>query len=91
MIEVKIQREESETVERLFFEHRAGQDNIAFLMKDKGVRYDLLQEYIDVVECRYVELEMMKSELAEKYKPDKKATYNYKFDFRNETIQFEEA
>lgn len=87
---VEIGVDESTNVERLFYEHRAGQDNIAFLMKDKDIRYDILQEYIDVVECRYVELEMMKEELAEKYKPDANKDYDYMFDFRNNSIIFEE-
>ena len=90
-LEVEIFPEESDHVERLFYEHKAGQDNIAFLMKDKDVRYDILQEYIDVIETRYVELELMKGELIEKYKPFGMKDYNYTFNFRNHSIIFEEV
>jgi hypothetical protein len=89
-ITVEIETHESEAVERLFYLHNAGQDNIAFLMKDKDIRYEILQEYIDVTECRYVELEMLKEELAEKYKPKDGKDYNYLFDFRNKTMIFTE-
>ena len=68
-VTIEIPYKESLKVERLFYEHKAGQDNIAFLMKDKDINYDILQEYIDVVESRYVELELLKHELGDKYKP----------------------
>ena len=89
-VTVPIPVEESEHVERLFFEHKAGQDNIAFLMKDKEIRYDILQEYIDVVETRYVELELTKQEIADKHKPLGIENYTFTFDFRNNSIVYEE-
>lgn len=90
-IVVAITSQESEAVERLFYLHKAGQNNIAFLAKDKDVQYDILQEYIDVVEARFVELDMLKKELGEKYKPDLGKEYNFTFDFDNNAIIFEEA
>lgn len=89
-ITVEIDNHESETVERLFYLHNAGQDNIAYLMKDKDIRYDILQEYIDVTECRYVELEMLKEELANKYMPKDGKDYQYVFDFKNSAMIFTE-
>ena len=89
-VTVQIPVEESEHVERLFFEHRAGQDNIAFLMKDKSINYSVLQEYIDVVEARYTELELTKQEIGDKYKPLGFEDYTFTFDFRNNSIVYEE-
>ena len=89
---VEITTEESETVERLFYEHKAGQENIKFLMKDREVNYSVLQEYIDVVEARYVEFELMKGKLGEKYKPEEIGDqYNFTFDFDNHAIVYEEV
>ena len=87
---VEIDPHESETIERLFYEHNAGKDNLSFLMRDKLVNYDILQEYINVVEARYVELEMMKEEIGEKYKPIPDKDFNYEFDFRNHSIIYTE-
>ena len=89
-ITVVIEGKESDLVERLFFEYRASQDIIAFLMKDKDVDRDLLQEYIDVSEVRYTELEMTKNELAEKYRPENVCPKcSFWFDFFNESIVYE--
>ena len=82
--------DESNNVERLFLEFHAGREIIAFLMKDKEIQYDILQEYIDIVEAKYVELELMKSELSEKYKPFNMKEYDYRFDFRNNSIIYNE-
>ena len=67
---VDIDEQDSLLVERKFYEHQAGRDNIAFLMKDKDVNWDILQHYIDVVETRWVELEMLKDEMDKKYCPE---------------------
>jgi len=88
---VEIEPHESETVERLFYEYNAGKENIAFLMRDKQVNYDILQEYINVVEARYVELEMMKIGIGEKYKPLPDKDFDFEFDFRNHSIIYTEA
>lgn len=89
-ITIHIEEKESDLVERLFFEYKASRDIIAFLMKDEDVNRELLQEYIDVSETRYTNLEMVKLELGDKYRPGnvcKKC--NYWFDFVNEAIVYE--
>ena len=87
---VKIASEDSLLVERKFYEHQAGRDNIAFLMKDKDVNWDILQHYIDVVETRWVELEMLKNEMDNKYCPERlrEIGHGYEFLFDTEEMRF---
>lgn len=89
---VKIDSEDSNLVERKFFEHMAGRDNIAFLMKDSDVNVALLQEYINVVETRFYELEKIKALISKKYEPVELngKPYEYRFNFDDETIIYEE-
>lgn len=90
---VKINSEDSTLVERKFYEHSAGKDNVAFLMRDKDVIWETLQHYIDVVETRFYELEKVKEQISKKYEPKEFAgqSYNFSFDFNEETIIYEMA
>ena len=82
---VSIDEQDSLLVERKFYEHQAGRDNIAFLMKDKEINWDILQHYVDVVETRWVELEMLKGEMDKKYRPDSIKGKNYGYEFLFDT------
>ena len=88
---VRIFQEDTNLIERKFFEHAAGKDNIAFLAKDKDVNKELLREYISDVEARFYELEKTKSLLSKKYEPSELngRSYNFSFDFDEETITYE--
>lgn len=90
-INIKIHPEDSNLVERKFYEHAAGKDNIAFLMKDADVNRELLQDYINIIEVRYFELEKLKTLISKKYEPVelKGKPYGYTFDFENESIIYE--
>jgi hypothetical protein len=92
MIEVRIHSEDSNLVERKFYEHAAGKDSIAFLMKDSDVNRDLLKEYIYLVEVRFYELEKCKALISKKYEPIelKGKPYSYSFNFEEDTIIYEE-
>ena len=87
---VKIESEDSLLVERKFYEHQAGRDNIAFLMKDKDVNWEILQHSINVVEERFVELELLKNEMDKKYCPEnlQKVGHGYEFLFDTEEMRF---
>ena len=89
---VKIDSEDSNLIERKFYEYRAGRENISFLMKDKEVNIELLNEYIRIVEVRYCELEKTKVLMSKKYEPFdlKGKPYSYSFDFEEETIIYDE-
>lgn len=92
MITIKIEPEDSNLIERKFYEHAAGKDNIAFLMKDSSINNLLLQEYINIVEVRYYELEKSKRLISKKYEPTELEgkQYTYTFNFEDETIIYEE-
>jgi len=89
---VPIPQETSDKVERLFYEWRAGRETVAFLMKDKDVRWDILQNYINVVEARYTELEMMKDSISKEYAPipigDNGSPFDYTFLFDQSSIRY---
>lgn len=88
---VKIHPEDSNLVERKYFEHAAGKDNLQFLMRDEEVNVRILQLYIDIVEKRFYELEKCKKYISDKYCPEelKGKSYDYSFDFDEETITYE--
>jgi len=90
---VKIEPEDNALVESRYFEHAAGKDNIAFLMRDDQIKWSTLQHYIDVVETRYYMLEKTKEQISRKYCPEdfKDASYTYSFNFENESIVYELA
>lgn len=90
---VKINSEDSNLIERKFYEHAAGKDNVAFLMHDKDIAWEKLQHYIDVVESRFSDLEKTKERLSKKYEPKEFVgkSYNYSFDFNDESITYEMA
>ena len=91
-IVIKIDSEDSNLVERKYFEHAAGKDNLQFLMRDAEVNMRILQQYIDIVEKRFYELEKCKKYISDKYCPEelKGKSYDYSFDFDEETITYEE-
>lgn len=92
MIIVRIDSEDCNLIERLFFEHSALRDCVAFLMKDNDVNQEMLDKYVKKVGSLYYELEMSKRLISKKYEPFeiKGKPYNYSFDFEEETITYVE-
>ena len=92
MITIKIHPEDSNLIERLFFEHAALKDCVAFLMKDRDVNEELLDGYVKKVGVLYYELEKSKRLLSKKYEPMELngKSYDYYFDFEEETITYVE-
>lgn len=91
-IEVKIHPEDSNLMERLYYEHAAGRDNIAFLMKDNDVNKDILQDYIRTVETRFYEMKKCMVLLSKKYEPKECSNgngYDYTFNFEEESIIYD--
>ena len=89
-IVTRIDSEDCNLVERLFFEHAAMKDCVAFLMKDRDVNQELLDGYVRKVGSLYYELEKSKRLISKKYEPFeiKGKPYNYSFDFEEETITY---
>lgn len=89
-IEVKIYSEDSNLIERKYFEHSALKDCVAFLMKDGDVNKELLDNYVRDVGIMYYEVEKTKRLLSKKYEPQelRGMSYDYFFNFENETITY---
>ena len=89
---IRLDAEDCNLIERLFFEHAAMKDCVAFLMKDKEVNEDLLDRYVKKVGVLYYELEKSKRLLSKKYEPMglNGKSYDYYFDFEEETITYVE-
>ena len=92
VIVVRIDEVDSNLVERLFFEHAAMRDSVAFLMKDEDVKTSLLDKMLGDVSVLYYELEKTKRLLSKKYEPKEMSGkhYEYSFDFEDETITYVE-
>lgn len=85
-IRVNISHEDSSLIERLFYEYNAAKDIISYLMQQENINESYLQQYINIAERRFVELEMQKSEVDRHYRPPALRATNYEFDFENEDL-----
>lgn len=89
---VPIPEQTSLSVERLHYEYTAGRESVKFLMKDKDVRWDILQNYVNVVEARFTELEMLKKSVTDKYVPGEirqsGLAFDYEFLFDRSAIRY---
>ena len=90
---VDIPENELTTLERDWYEYNGSRDIIAYLMSQPNVRWEALQEYINVSEQKFTKCEMEKLRLANMYKPEEVdlSKYNFSFDFTEGTATFEEA
>lgn len=90
---VNIGEENSRKMEKIWYEYNAARDIIGFLMQQDGVKFENLQDYLQVAEVRFTESEKTKEALAREFKPEEVdlTKYNYGFDFDNFTITFTEA
>lgn len=89
---VPIPEQTSLSVERLYYEYTAGRESVKFLMKDKDIRWDILQNYVNVVEARFTELEMLKKSVSKEYLPEEieqsGLAYDYEFLFDESSIRY---
>lgn len=90
---VYIPEDELNNLERAWYEYNGSRDIIAYLMSQPNVRWEILQEYINVSEAKFAKCEMEKVRLATQYKPEgvDLNKYNFNFDFQNCTLTFDEA
>lgn len=88
-IKVKLTEEESNYIERLWFEYNASLNILRFLMSQEGVLEKHLQKYLDSSEAKYTELEMAKKEISSIYKPEKlTGSYEYRFEFDEDCLVY---
>lgn len=89
-IKIKVSKEESESVERLFYETNTLKGLIEYFILSK---YDneLINEQIKNYVEKTVELERLKDKLSRKYAPEELETYlDYVFNFYDEAIEYHE-
>lgn len=91
MTQVKVPMEHAdvELIERLFYEYTAARDLVGYLMQQDKVNETYLQQYINVTERRYTELEMYKDVMDRQYRPIDINPTNYTFDFINEQLVYD--
>lgn len=91
IIRIKLDHEDCVSVERSWYEYNAGLDVLRYLMQQDSVNENYLQQYINISEKRYVELEMKKAAVDRKYRPNEIefSVARYEFDFENEELVYE--
>jgi hypothetical protein len=87
-VRVPLPKEDIELIERLFYEYNAAKDIIAFLMQQDKVNEEYLQQYINIAEKRYAELEMQKAAVDKFYRPEGINPQSYQFDFEAEELVY---
>ena len=90
-IKVKIDHEDNLIIERGWYEYNAARDIIAYLMQQPNINEQYLQQYINIAEKRFVELEMHKQAADKRYRPEGINPVNYSFDFEEEVIIYDLA
>lgn len=88
-INVSMAHEDIELVERLFYEYNAAKDLVGYLMQQDKVNETYLQQYINITERRFAELEMHKDMMDRRYRPANINPTNYTFDFINEQLIYD--
>ena len=86
-----ITQADSNYVEKLFYQYNASKDIINFLMSSSTANYEHIQRYIDTAEMRFVELEIAKRTVFEKYIHDAIEKYDYTFNFSTCTIEYKKG
>ena len=90
MIKVNISIEDSQAVEKAFYEYNASLNILSYLFKQQEINEEYLEQYIQKSERYYIILEETKEVVSNKYKPNDGKEYNYIFDFDNYMIKFME-
>ena len=88
-IRVKLSHEDCTLIERLFYEYNAAKDIISYLMQQDKINEIYLQQYINIAEKRFTELEMNKNAVDKAYRPEGINPLSYSFDFETEELVYE--
>ena len=88
-VNVKMAPEDISLIERLFYEYNASRDLVSYLMQQDRINENYLQQYINITEKRFVELEMHKDLMDRQYRPEGLDPVNYTFDFVNEQLIYD--
>lgn len=85
-MKVYIEPEESNLVERLFFEYNSTVDILKYLLSQKDMPQENISHYNVIVMEKSWELEQAKSKISSKYRPE--GYNNYVFLFEENAIDF---
>ena len=88
-IRVELSSDDNGLIERQFYEYNAARDIIAYLMQLDKINEQYLQQYINIAEKRYTELEMNKLAVDKAYRPEGIKPLSYTFDFEAEELVYE--
>ena len=87
-IRVNLDHEDCILIERLYYEYCGARDIIGFLMQQPQINEEKLQEYINITEKRYAELEVNKAQVDAHYRPEGIDPIQFEFDFVNEDLVY---
>ena len=92
MVTVNIDIEDSQAVEKAFYEYNASLNILSYLFKQDNINEEYLEQYVQKSEKYFIVLEEIKEIISNKYMPDKDKNkkYNYSFDFNNCAIIYTE-
>ena len=90
-IEVLMNATDSAIVELSFHEYNSTLSIINYLIKDNDIDKNLLQEYNNEADRRYIKLELYKNMMSKKYLPKicSNKNYNFSFNFDENKIIYE--
>lgn len=89
-VRIQLSHEDNAYIEKLWYEYNAKRDVVGFLMEKDKVNEAYLQEYLNVTEAKYAELELAKQKIDLKYRPkDITNLVGYSFDFEKEELVYE--
>jgi len=80
---IKIDGNISTYIEKLFFEYKAVMNILRYLTSQDGVKRKYLDGYFKDAKNKYMELELAKKEVSDKYRPQNMCIERYNFDFDN--------
>jgi len=86
-IKIKISKDISNSVEKIFYEYNASLNIVAFLMRQETINEEYLNDYLKKSEEYYIELTKLKEYFMELYKPN--GAIRYYYDFANSLIVYE--
>ena len=89
---VVVEESEIRELEKAFYELQGDQSTIAFCMGQPSVNFEAIKEYRELMQVENAKVELLKRALANKYKPENVdlSKFNYRFDFTENQVIFEE-
>ena len=88
MITVNINIEDSQAVEKAFYEYNASLNILSYLLKQDNINENYIEQYTQKSERYFIILEELKQMISAKYQPKDNKKYNYSFDFENNALNY---